>query len=68
MQAQEPAINDEGGANMGATEIILIIVCAALVIGVFAYSIKQNKDEKRPPVDFIRELFNHFGDGSNYKR
>ena len=53
---------------MAATEIILIIVCAALVIGVFAYSIKQNKDEKRPPVDFIRELFNHFGDGSNYKR
>ena len=53
---------------MGATEIILIIVCAALVIGVFAYSINQHKDEKRPPVDFIRELFNHFGDGSNYKR
>ena len=53
---------------MGATEIILIIVCAALVIGVFAYSIKQHKDEKRPPVYFIRELFNHFGDGSNYKR
>ena len=53
---------------MGATEILIIAVCAALVIGVFASSIKQNKDEKRPPVDFIREFFNHFGDGSNYKR
>jgi hypothetical protein len=53
---------------MGITEIILIILCVALIAGVFAYSIKQNKDEKRPPVDFIRELFNHFGDGSNMKR
>lgn len=53
---------------MGVFEIIIIIISAALVIGVFAYSIKQNKDEKRPPVDFIREFFNHFGDGSNFKR
>ena len=53
---------------MGVAEILIIIVCAALVIGVFVYSAKQYKDEKRPPVDFIRELFNHFGDGSNYKR
>ena len=53
---------------MGAFEIILIIVCAALVICVFAYSIRQNKDEKRPPVNFIRELFNRFGDRSNIKR
>ena len=53
---------------MGITEIVIIIVCASLVIGVFAYSARQFKDEKRPPVDFIRELFNHFGDGSNFKR
>ena len=54
--------------KMGITEIVIIIVCASLVIGVFAYSARQFKDEKRPPVDFIRELFNHFGDGSNFKR
>lgn len=53
---------------MGTTEIIIIAVCVVLVAGVFTYSIKQNKDEKRPPVDFIREFFNHFGDSSNYKR
>lgn len=53
---------------MGVTEILVIIVCSALVISVFAYSAKEYRGEKRPKVDFIRELFNHFGDGSNYKR
>ena len=62
------AIINTGVSHMGVAEILIIIVCAALVIGVFVYSAKQYKDEKRPPVDFIRELFNHFGDGSNYKR
>jgi hypothetical protein len=53
---------------MDAVEIIIIILSSVLVIAVFAYSIRQNKDEKRPPVDFIREFFNHFGDGSNFRR
>ena len=54
--------------SMGAFEITLIIVCSIMVIGVFAYSIRQNKDIRKPKVDFIRELFNHFGDGANMKR
>jgi hypothetical protein len=55
-------------STMDAVEIIIIILSSVLVIAVFAYSIRQNKDEKRPPVDFIREFFNHFGDGSNFRR
>lgn len=50
------------------TNVIVAIVCAALVIGVFVYSHKQYKDVKKPKMHFIRELFNHFGDSSNYKR
>ena len=53
---------------MDIISILIAVFCAILIIAVFAYSIKQNKDEKRPPVNFIRELFNHFGDANNYKR
>ena len=49
---------------MGIIDIILIIVCSILVICVFAYSIRQNKDIRKQKVNFIRELFNHFGDGA----
>ena len=35
---------------MGAFEIILIIVCSIMVICVFAYSIRQNKDIRKPKV------------------
>lgn len=53
---------------MDTITIIIAIISAILVIAVFAYSIHQNKNEKKPPVHFIHEFFNHFGDGSNYKR
>ena len=53
---------------MDTITIIIAVISAILVITVFAYSIHQNKAEKKPAVHFIRELFNHFGDGSNYKR
>lgn len=53
---------------MDVIEIIIVIICGILVVSVFAYSIRQNKDIKKPKVDFIRELFNHFGDGANMKR
>ena len=53
---------------MSIFEIILIVISVILVIGVFSYSVKQNRNEKKPPVHFIRELFNHFGDGANFRR
>ncbi len=53
---------------MSIFEIVLVLLSAVLITGVFAYSIKQNKNEKKPPIHFIRELFNHFGDGNNFKR
>ena len=53
---------------MSIFEIVLALLSAVLITGVFAYSIKQNKNEKKPPIHFIRELFNHFGDGNNFKR
>ncbi len=46
----------------------LIIISVGLTVGVFVYSYKQNRGVKRPKVDFIREFFNHFGDGVNMKR
>lgn len=54
---------------MNAFDIILI----AAVVAVSAYvCIRQfliNKDEaKKTEKHLIREFFNHFGDGSNYRR
>lgn len=48
--------------------IIIAVVSISLVVGVFVYSHYKYKDEKKPKVNFIRELFNHFGDTWNMKR
>ncbi len=53
---------------MSVLEIVIIIFAVVLVVGVFAYSIKQNKDAKKPKMNFLLELLNHFGDGVNMKR
>ena len=48
--------------------IIVTVIAIGIAIGVCVHSYKQNRDEKKPKMNFILELFNHFGDGSNYKR
>lgn len=48
--------------------IIIAVLSIILIVGVFIYSHYKYKDEKRPKMNFIRELFNHFGDTWNMKR
>ena len=56
--------------------ILVAVFAVALIAGVFIYSYYQHKDEReklkneeeRTVKSFILEFFNHFGDGSNYRR
>lgn len=48
--------------------VIVTIIAVAFAACVCIYSYRQYRKEKKPKMDFIRELFNHLGDSVNMKR
>lgn len=47
--------------------IIAFVVLVAFIICIREY-LKNKDDAKKTKKHFIKEFFNHFGDGSNYFR